>query len=57
MTQVFEIDESVVGVLNFPNNREEAQVFKYEDHEFMENLYYAYNPEFKNEYKNKSNYG
>ncbi len=44
MSQIFAIDESVVGVMNFPNGKEQAQVFKYEDHEYIENFFNAYNP-------------
>jgi hypothetical protein len=29
--------------MDFPNNREQAQVFKFEDNEYFENIFYAYN--------------
>jgi hypothetical protein len=57
MSQVFSIDESVVGVMNYPQGREEAQVFKYENHEFFENFFCTYNPEFQQELNPKSNFG
>lgn len=47
MAQVFNIDEHVVGVLNFPEGKEEAQVFKFEDQIIMENFFSAYNPAHK----------
>lgn len=57
MSQVFQIDESVVGVMNYPHNREEAQIFKYETNEFFENFYCAYNPEYQQDLNPKSNFG
>ena len=45
MSQVFQIDEKVVGVLNYSEGREHAQVFKYEENEFFENFFCAYNPQ------------
>lgn len=56
MSQVFAIDESVVGVMTFPNNRESAQVFKYEDHEFHENFFSAYNPAYAHDNQAKGHY-
>ena len=57
MSQVFQIDESVVGVMNYPHGREEAQVFKYETHEFFENFFCSYNPEFQQDLNPKSHFG
>ena len=44
MSLVFQIDESVVGALNLPKNREQAQIFGYEDNDFYENFFFNYNP-------------
>ena len=44
MSQVFQIDEKVVGVMNYPAGRDSAQIFKFEDNEFYENFFCAYNP-------------
>jgi hypothetical protein len=46
LSHIFSIDESVVGRLNMPNNKESAEVniFKYEDSDFYENFTLHYNP-------------
>ena len=41
---MFQIDESVTGVLNYPAGRDQAQVFKFEENEYFENFFCAYNP-------------
>ena len=48
LSHIFSIDESVVGRLNLPNNKESADVkiFKYEDSDFYENFTLNYNPNF-----------
>ena len=43
-TQIFSIDENAIGIAPASNGGEMIQIFKYEQHEFFENFFSAYNP-------------
>lgn len=44
MSQVFSIDDATAGMTH--GSTEKPQLFKYETHEFIENFFAAYNPQY-----------